>query len=128
MSLAPPDLDVTLVDLNLSQSEQITLCKNADAIISSYVTVDVLKDCPKVKLIQTLSAGFDQLDAGTIGEMGIPIANIKVIPMEIGGGVGGKTLIYLEPVAALLAKKSGKPVKVAMSRADVFEASGPTSG
>ena len=74
-SLAPPDLDVTLVDLNLSQSEQIALCKDADAIISSYVTVDVLKDCPKVKLIQTLSAGFDQLDASTIGEMGIPIAN-----------------------------------------------------
>ncbi len=60
--------------------------------------------------------------------LGIPIATIKVVPMEIGGGFGGKTLIYLEPVAALLAKKSGKPVKVAMSRADVFEASGPTSG
>jgi phosphoglycerate dehydrogenase-like enzyme len=74
-SLAPPDLDVTLVDLNLSQSEQIDLCKDSDAIISSYVTVDVLKNCPKVKLIQTLSAGFDQLDATTIGEMGIPIAN-----------------------------------------------------
>ena len=74
-SLAPPDLDVTLVDLNLSQSEQIELCKDADAIISSYVTVDVLKECPKVKIIQTLSAGFDRLDAGTIGEMGIPIAN-----------------------------------------------------
>lgn len=60
--------------------------------------------------------------------LGIPIADIKVVPMEIGGGFGGKTLIYLEPVAALLAKKSGQPVKVAMSRADVFEASGPTSG
>ena len=60
--------------------------------------------------------------------LGIPIGDIKVVPLEIGGGFGGKTLVYLEPVASLLAKKSGKPVKVAMSRADVFEASGPTSG
>lgn len=74
-SLAPPDMDVTLVDLSLSQSEKIELCKDADAIISSEVTVDVLKECPRVKIIQTLSAGFDRLDARTIGEMGIPIAN-----------------------------------------------------
>ena len=60
--------------------------------------------------------------------LGIPIANIKVVPMEIGGGFGGKTLIYLEPVAAILAKKTGQAVKVSMTRADVFEATGPTAG
>ena len=62
------------------------------------------------------------------GVMGIPISQIKVVPMEIGGGFGGKTTIYVEPVAAVLSKKSGAPVKLAMSRADVLEASGPTSG
>ncbi|MDP7532981.1 MAG: xanthine dehydrogenase family protein molybdopterin-binding subunit [SAR202 cluster bacterium] len=55
-------------------------------------------------------------------------ADIKVVPMEIGGGFGGKTTVYLEPVALLLSRKSGQPVKVTMSRADVLEASGPTSG
>jgi phosphoglycerate dehydrogenase-like enzyme len=74
-SLAPPGLDVTLVDLDLSPSEQVELCRDADAIISSHITVDVLKECPRVKLIQTLSAGFDRLDVTAIGEMGIPIAN-----------------------------------------------------
>ena len=57
-----------------------------------------------------------------------PVSKIKVIPMEIGGGFGGKLPIYLDPVAALLSKKSGRPVKVLMSRTDVFEGSGPTSG
>ncbi len=57
-----------------------------------------------------------------------PIGKIKVVPMEIGGGFGGKLPIYLDPVAALLSKKSGRPVKVLMSRTDVFEGSGPTSG
>ena len=48
--------------------------------------------------------------------------------MEIGGGFGGKIGIYLEPLAALLSKKTGKPVKMTMTRDEVFEATGPTSG
>src|SRR5437763_7573718 len=58
----------------------------------------------------------------------MPISKIKVVPMEIGGGFGGKIRVYLEPVAAILSKKTGKPVKVLMSRADVFEGTGPTPG
>ncbi|REJ71209.1 MAG: xanthine dehydrogenase family protein molybdopterin-binding subunit [Planctomycetota bacterium] len=56
----------------------------------------------------------------------IPQTYIKVIPTEIGGGFGGKISVYLEPVAALLSRKTGRPVKLTMSRADVFEATGPT--
>jgi xanthine dehydrogenase molybdenum-binding subunit len=49
--------------------------------------------------------------------------------MEIGGGFGGKIGIYLEPVAAMLSRKSGyRPVKMSMKRSDVFAATGPTSG
>ena len=57
-----------------------------------------------------------------------PISKIKVIPMEIGGGFGGKIPLYLEPLAALLSKKTGLPVKLIMTRAEVFEASGPAPG
>ena len=60
--------------------------------------------------------------------LGIPISRIKAVPMEVGGGFGAKGVVYLEPVAALLARKSGRPVKVTMTRTEVFEASGPTSG
>jgi len=58
----------------------------------------------------------------------VPVSQIKVTPMEIGGGFGGKIPVYLEPVAALLSKKCGRPVKLVMSRKDVFEATGPTPG
>lgn len=60
--------------------------------------------------------------------LGIDIANIRVTPLEIGGGFGGKTLVYLEPLALALSKKSGRPVKMVMSREEVFRGSGPTSG
>ena len=60
--------------------------------------------------------------------LGIDISNIRVVPMEIGGGFGGKTLVYLEPVAALLSRVAGQAVKLSMNRAEVFQGSGPTSG
>jgi len=60
--------------------------------------------------------------------LGVPLQKVKVTPMEIGGGFGGKIPVYLEPVAALLSRKSGRPVKLVMSRRDCFEATGPTPG
>jgi xanthine dehydrogenase molybdenum-binding subunit len=58
----------------------------------------------------------------------IPASDVKVVPMEIGGGFGGKITVYLPPVAAVLAKKCGRPVKIVMDRAAVLEATGPTPG
>ena len=58
----------------------------------------------------------------------LPVSQIKVVPMEIGGGFGGKIPIYLEPMAALLSLKTGQPVKLIMPRSDIFQSTGPTSG
>ena len=74
------------------------------------------------------SQGHFPIRERTAAVLGVPVGQIKVVPLEIGGGFGGKTTIYLEPVAALLSRKTGHPVKLTMSRAEVLEASGPTSG
>ena len=58
----------------------------------------------------------------------MPVSKVKVIPCEIGGGFGGKIAVYLEPVAAALSRKCGRPVKMTMSRAECFEGTGPTPG
>ena len=60
--------------------------------------------------------------------LGMDAALIKVIASEIGGGFGGKIVVYLEPLAILLSKKTNRPVKMVMSRDEVFRATGPTSG
>jgi len=57
-----------------------------------------------------------------------PISKTKVVPQEIGGGFGGKIPVYLDPVAALLSRKTGQPVKIIMTRTDVFEGTGPSPG
>ncbi len=58
----------------------------------------------------------------------LPISQVVVVPCEIGGGFGGKIIVYLEPVAALLSKKCGRVVKITMQRNEVFEGTGPTPG
>src|SRR5581483_6260309 len=59
---------------------------------------------------------------------GLKLSDVRAIPAEIGGGFGGKTIVYLEPLAVILARKSGRPVKMVMTREEVFRATGPTSG
>ena len=78
--------------------------------------------------IHASSQGHLMIRAYTAKLLGIDMANIRVNPAEIGGGFGGKTLIYLEPVAVALSKIAGKPVKMQMTREEVFRGSGPTSG
>jgi CO/xanthine dehydrogenase Mo-binding subunit len=68
--------------------------------------------------VRSLSAAVVGMDEG----------KIKVVPAEIGGGFGGKLTVYYEPIALALSKKTGRPVKMVMSRAEVLRATGPTSG
>jgi CO/xanthine dehydrogenase Mo-binding subunit len=79
-------------------------------------------------LIWCSSQGQFLVRALTARILNMPLSDIKVVPAEIGGGFGGKTTVYLEPVALALSRKCGRPVKLVMSREEVFLASGPTSG
>lgn len=65
---------------------------------------------------------------GTCADLlGLDVSKLRVTASEIGGGFGGKTTVFLEPVALALSMKTGRPVKITMSRDEVFKASGPTS-
>ena len=79
-------------------------------------------------MIFSSSQGAFMVRSHTAKLMGLDIANIRAVPSEIGGGFGGKTTIYLEPVALALSRRAGRPVRIVMSREEVFRASGPTSG
>jgi CO/xanthine dehydrogenase Mo-binding subunit len=74
------------------------------------------------------SQGHFVVRAYTAQLLNMKVGDLRVYPAEIGGAFGGKTVVYVEPVAVVLARKSGHPVKVVMSREDVFRATGPTSG
>ncbi|TXH34198.1 MAG: xanthine dehydrogenase family protein molybdopterin-binding subunit [Rhodospirillaceae bacterium] len=59
--------------------------------------------------------------------LGLEISKLRVTASEIGGGFGGKTTVFLEPVALALSRKANRPVKLVMSRDEVFKCTGPTS-
>lgn len=59
--------------------------------------------------------------------LGMEVSKLRVTSSEIGGGFGGKTHVWTEPVALALSRKAGRPVKLVMTRDEVFRASGPTS-
>ena len=73
--------------------------------------------------------GVFQTEIQTAGLLGLPQSRIKVIPLEMGGGFGGKITVHLEPVAARLAQLCGRPVKMVISREEVLAGgSGPAAG
>jgi xanthine dehydrogenase molybdenum-binding subunit len=77
--------------------------------------------------IWTSTQGPFNIRSLTAAILRIPESQIKVIPLEIGGGFGAKGTSYLDPVVTVLSQKSGRPVKITMTRKEVFEGSGPTS-
>ncbi len=78
--------------------------------------------------VWTSTQGQFVVQKQTAEVLDIPVSDVTVTPCEIGGGFGGKIPVFLEPPAAILSKKSGKPVKIIMNRIEEFDATGPTSG
>ena len=114
--------------------------ENADVIIEkSYKTEQVHQGYiePHACLASVGPDGKGELWVTTQGQfayrnfcatlLGMDISQLKVTSSEIGGGFGGKTHVWAEPVALALSRKANRPVKLVMSREDVFRASGPAS-
>ena len=78
--------------------------------------------------VWTSTQGAFAVRAAVADVLRLPVSRVKVTPMEIGGGFGGKIVAYLDAITALLSRKAGAPVKQAMTRAEVFESSGPAPG
>lgn len=113
----------------------------AEVIISEEFSTQPVHQAyiePHACLVRVLPTGHTDIWCSSQGQfmvqaycarlLQMPLTDIQVYPLEIGGGFGGKTTVYLEPLAILLSRKSGSPVRMEMTRAEVFKATGPTSG
>ena len=154
MADGAPILDETMVPIGMDATGPTNIAKRveftlgdaekgfaaADVILErSYTTAAVHQGYiePHAVIAAVAEDGQAQIWCCTQGQFmvrtfvaklcGMPTSAVRVTPSEIGGGFGGKTVVYLEPLATMLSKKTGKPVKMTMSREEVFRASGPTS-
>ncbi|HYR72774.1 MAG TPA: xanthine dehydrogenase family protein molybdopterin-binding subunit [Candidatus Acidoferrum sp.] len=57
--------------------------------------------------------------------LGIPENQIRVIPVECGGGFGGKIRALCEPITAVLAQVTKRPVRYVMTRREELQAGMP---
>lgn len=55
----------------------------------------------------------------TATTLGLPHEMVTIVPMEVGGGFGGKTVL-LEPLVAAIALRLGRPVKLVLTRTEEF--------
>ncbi len=93
---------------------------------------------PQASVANCTDGGIAEVWTGTQGHfvfraqiaklLQMSVSKVKVIPTELGGGFGGKNNVYLEPLAVKLSQKARRPVKMVMTRDEVFRATGPTSG
>jgi xanthine dehydrogenase molybdenum-binding subunit len=94
---------------------------------------------PQVALAQVDANGFATVWASTQGQftaelmiarmLGLPASKLKIVPLEIGGGFGGKIAIHGEAVAVRLAQKCRRPIKLVLTREEVLQGgSGPAAG
>jgi xanthine dehydrogenase molybdenum-binding subunit len=126
-------------EFNLGDVEQGF--KDADVIVEKTTTTQAVHQGyiePQAGVAQWQADGKLTIFSSSQGQftvrdhtarfLGIPVGQVKAVPTEIGGGFGAKGITYVEPVAALLSQKSGRPVKVQLNRREVFDATGPTSG
>lgn len=77
--------------------------------------------------VWTSTQGVFTIRAQLVALLRLPASQIKVVPMECGGGFGGKSLAVFEPTVVVLAQKTGRPVKLVLSREEVLRATGPGS-
>ncbi|MGD1094950.1 MAG: xanthine dehydrogenase family protein molybdopterin-binding subunit [Bryobacteraceae bacterium] len=127
MHLEAGDVDAGFAKADVVVEGEFTTSTVHQGYIEPHNATALWNNDGRVSIWCSTQGSFVVRDA-TAMVLDIPVSHVKVTPMEIGGGFGGKIPIYLEPVAALLSKKSGRPVKIVMSRQDVLEASGPTCG
>jgi CO/xanthine dehydrogenase Mo-binding subunit len=94
---------------------------------------------PQACVAQADAGGFVTVWSSTQGQftaelmiarmLGLPTSRLRVVPLEVGGAFGGKIAIHGEAVAARLAQKCARPVKLVLTREEVLQGgSGPAAG
>ena len=105
-------LPVTLVDASLPDEEKASLCKDAEVIIPVLypISVDVVKNCPRLKLLQLLSAGFDKIDVPAIQKLGVKVANnsAAIAPSVAEHAITLMLCVYRHVAASIRDVQEGK--------------------
>jgi len=112
--------------------------READLVLENRFTTGRIQHCPlepHVCVVQMEADGGITVWAGRqsiyrvrgylCSAFDLPPSKVRVISSYyIGGGFGGKADLIVEPIAAILARKTGRPVRIAFTRNEMFISGG----
>ena len=134
LELGPSDLDWGVVSPEAPERERTAALVDAVAVITNglSITSEMLSKMPRMKLLQVMSAGFDQLDVPAIREMGIEVCNNSpAIARSVAEhAIGMMMMVYKRLPQGVDGVKTGMWQKPAKSGdfGKVYELSGRTVG
>jgi CO/xanthine dehydrogenase Mo-binding subunit len=126
IELGRGDLAAGFAEADVTLERELTTCTVHQGYIEPHAAVAQTSEDGQIQLWCCTQGAF-MVRACCAKLLELPISQLKVTPSEIGGGFGGKTTVYVEPLAVLLSRKTSRPVKMVMTREEVFRASGPAS-
>ena len=121
------DLDAGFAEADIIIEREFDTGMYHQGYIETHNGTAMWKKDDRVQVWSSTQGQFEVRDQTAL-LCGLAPSRVTVEPVEIGGGFGGKTHVVMEPLAAILSKKTGRPVKMIMTRQEVFEGTGPTSG
>ncbi|MBI4594776.1 MAG: xanthine dehydrogenase family protein molybdopterin-binding subunit [Candidatus Tectomicrobia bacterium] len=131
-TIIPADVEVGDVEKGFSESDYLFEDTFTTQVVhQSYIeprgAIARIEPSGRITLWKNTQGQF--IARGEIARiMRVPLSHVRIIPTEIGGGFGGKLSILLGPICILLARKSGKPVKIMHTREEEFIAARPRHG
>lgn len=113
------DVDKAFVGCDVIVEGEFVTQAQAHAYLEPCAALAEVDDRNKIT-IWSAHQSINRVQANVCEALGIPMSQVRVITPRVGGGFGGKMEATVQPIAAALALKTKKPVKVTLSREDDF--------
>ena len=122
------DVDKGFAESDVVVDDTYTIPRVHQTYMEPHVSVASVDSIGKVTVWASTQGPF-AIRSGIAGTLGIPLSQINVIPTIMGGGFGGRFGVTMTHVpAVLLSQKTGRPVRVQVTRKEEFLDGRPAPG
>ena len=125
---AAGDVEQGFAESDLVVEDTYVIPRVHQTYMEPHVSVADVESTGKVTVWASTQGPF-AIRSGIAGTLGIPLNQINVVATTMGGGFGGRFGVALTHVpAVLLSQKTGRPVKIQMTREEEFTDGRPAPG
>ena len=118
--LSEGDIEAAWEDCDVIVDETYDTQPQSHAYLEPCAAIAEVDDAGKVT-IWSGHQSINRVQANVAEALGLSMSKVRAMTPRVGGAFGGKMEATVQPIAAALAIKTGKPVKVALTRDDDFQ-------